>query len=59
MIGQCHRYSEYEISPMKTTGREASREPTSDDPVSPAAMIRTAPRQGSVAASPGKGVPAL
>src|SRR5450631_3770401 len=56
MMGQCHRYNEYEISPTKTTGLEASIFEIADVPVSPAAMISAVPTHGSKAAIPGKGV---
>ena len=38
---------------MKAIGRQASSRPTKEDPVSPAAMIIAAPRQGGSAVNPG------
>ena len=56
-IGQCQRYSEYEIRPMNRTGRRPSSRaaPLTVAPV-PAAMTRAAPIVGRSAAKPGYGV---
>src|SRR5580704_18857747 len=54
--GQCHRYKEYEIIPMNTTGRRDKALPTTDPPDFPAAMTKAAPTHGSNAATPGNGV---
>src|SRR5258708_22156590 len=59
-IGQCHRYSEYEIRPSHRNGEVARmREGAGTGrapPPRPAAMTRPDPTAGSSAATPGYGV---
>src|SRR5262249_57586592 len=55
MIGQCHRYSEYDTSPMNTAPRDDSRLDTSVSPRAPLWITRTAPAHGRRAGQPGNG----
>src|ERR1700728_93155 len=44
--GQCHRYSEHEITPINTSGRKLRANFVVESPCSPAQMINPVPRQG-------------
>src|ERR1700726_1179849 len=56
MIGQCHRYSEYEIKPMETNGLNESARMKRVSPDRPAQITRAVPRHGRRAEAPGNGV---
>ena len=57
MSGQCHRYSEYDMSPTSCVGRKRTNGAGDHRPrTGPAAMTASAPATGSAAAYPGNGV---
>src|SRR5262245_43809382 len=58
-IGQCQRYSEYEILPTHTSAVQPSARCTTDGVETPLQRTSAVPAHGSNAAAPGKGVVAV
>jgi hypothetical protein len=54
MTGQCHRYQEYDASPMATIGRTARPRFTPRVDQEPAQITKAVPATGIRASSPGK-----
>src|SRR5262249_10951984 len=54
--GQCHKYSEEEIRPMKVSGRRLSNRATGPVAFVPEYSSRHVPTHGRSAAAPGKGI---